>query len=314
MLRQKLWEEFERNLEFLKINILGATPIQMEGYHQARIYNRNHTKALERGRLDGNWLGTDFFALDMSLLIFLESSITDCDLTSELAKRKGASPYGWRLPEELRSISPISNRCFSLLHTWDCKEEVVQDIKEIINIDATSLFENADKGAKIHWTDLMNIRGYCNIDEEENPYDIIFRFIVRIVSILNVDILIQRDAYINDLYQSLLSFSSNGHLHSPEEVRNSFIGILGKINLMLKPLYKPSKLKGLLATSETELFLDDILSQRTMLYNLLPLLTNIKCYNVHTAKFVLRIMQRNHLFVNDWERHRFLTTIIFFTK
>ncbi len=132
----------ERLRNRLNATIMGAIPHQYTPSDVLVTYRDRATHKRNSEPVSSTFIAGDFFALGPSLMVFLwrPLDLSGRELQADIAASKGPSAYGMASPDDLRSLSPVCDRCLSLVHSPDTRADFEFELKRVLGIEAARLY------------------------------------------------------------------------------------------------------------------------------------------------------------------------------
>lgn len=141
------------------------------------------SKGSASGRRYGPPLTCALFELDNSLAVLLRGAV-GTDVPQMLHDVKGPSSYLLRRPDGLRMISPLEDRCMSLIHTPDDWRQTVQHAEHFFPAAALKAAEFAT--SDLGWSLLDHCRNYLGPQDARSRYEVAVRLLARVIAVARV--------------------------------------------------------------------------------------------------------------------------------
>lgn len=302
------WPSLFTRLDALGLHVAAFAVVDATDATMSLLYEGNAFKA-GRARI-ASTLGRKLPTLDMNVAVALGGP-ADVDVPALLDAGKGPSPHGTRQPDHLREAGRIAHRCMSLLHTPD---------PELAGRDADILFGAAagrlDPAECVASGVIDDVRGYLCPADEPHPYDIVFRSIVRIATVLSLDARLAMTGSADEM-----SSVAKAGKHLAASLRELAPGELAEsVGAGLRPLADlvgslrsfraaPPALSGSSSASSEATEVD---IQRMELLRALAVLVNCGAWSERSGELVVSALLRAALFVSPWERHMIVAALTFF--
>jgi hypothetical protein len=156
-------------------------PAEITLLYAGRITHRNR-----KGRMHSAWLSPRLYEMGTSILIILRSTDGAPPLQERISVAKGISRYGEHTEEQLRGLSKIADRCFSLIHSPDNYEGFFHLTELVIGTEATKTSLDLDR-EPLAEKELAALIPKADLANEPHPFDLIFRLLQQGVALLTSD-------------------------------------------------------------------------------------------------------------------------------
>ncbi|WP_328314826.1 hypothetical protein OG432_34155 [Streptomyces sp. NBC_00442] len=284
----------DRGLHVCAFTVVDATNATMAALYEGNVFKAGRARVTST-------LGRALPLLDMNVAVALAGP-PGLDVPSVLDEAKGPSQHGTRHPDALREASPVAHRCMSLLHTPD-PELAGRDAALLFGPDATS---RLDPGARVDPAVIGDLRGIRCPADEPHPYDIVWRTIVRITTVLSLDALLalpgseELMAGVRRRAKELAALWGDVKAADlPGEVRSGLCPLAELVRSAPPRISAPFTRAGVVGAE---------------LVRALEVLLDPASWSERSGELVVAALARAGLFVSPWERHMILVALTFLPR
>lgn len=126
-------------LEAREIKVLFALPKIFSAGEAVMLYNGRITHKSGESRLHSAWLSPELWTGGQSIFLVIRAERDD--LVGFIRGFKGRSRHGEVHPGELRSLSPLTDRGFSLIHSPDTHTDVIHELEVVVGRNMSERLE-----------------------------------------------------------------------------------------------------------------------------------------------------------------------------
>jgi hypothetical protein len=310
MMRQDVWSPLGERLALLDVGIQGATVCRPAADIVARLYAGNHRRSAERGRIDGSWLGRSLFNMDQSIPLLLRTAVEGLNLSETLHEWKGPSTYGARRPGDLRSVSPMADRCASLFHTPDDIDDFVASVRLLFGGNALEAVVSGRSARPVSFSQVRDLRARVDEAVDTSPYDIVMRTLLRALTLLAVDAHLVPEAALAHVAERVHGARERLHALHGTDLQDAMRDALSDFADVADLPPPRLAVDDVDPVGRTELTL--LLHRRSELLQAVSILVAPDRWDARLALVISDIFQANGFGLDDWERHRLTTAITFF--
>lgn len=181
LLDQRLVPALLARLSQQRVSVVGAMPHVFSAPAAAELYAGRVTHQRTEPRLHAGWLNPRLFTAGPSLILFLRSDGASPPLVDLVREMKGSSRLGEHRPEHLRSLSPLTDRGFSLVHTPDDVEGVLHEIRLLLGERAVAELLAEGRPA-VRPDEVISILPGVPLTAEAHPFDILPRVVAQVAA------------------------------------------------------------------------------------------------------------------------------------
>src|SRR5262249_26497149 len=163
------------------VRVVGAMPYAFSAAAVAELYAGRITHNRSESRLHAGWLNPQMFTAGPSLILFLASSGERGPLVDFIRDVKGGSRLGERGAEHWRSLSPLTDRAFSLLHSPDDFGGVMHELRLMLGERAIAHLL-APGRPTLRDEDVVSVLPFVPLTAEPNPFDILPRVVGQVAA------------------------------------------------------------------------------------------------------------------------------------
>ena len=312
MMVQDRWEEAAHYIGDAGWWIAALAVVPTSPALVALIYTKSRLAIPEADRLDSTWLGPALFERDMSIATVVVRKEAVGSLTEALERTKGTSAYPRRTSAAMRSVSPISNRCMSLLHTPEDHSDLVRTAGLIFCGDLLERIRRGEDERSLDLADVARIRGYRGMAQERDPYEILSRTAQRILTLLYADrhLVVRQEFHVlaTTIAAEQRDLGDSTGRARRDQAHANMDGWRSAVKAL--PPVEPAALVP--AGPADDHAHKRLVGRRRELFRCLEILLNPPSYDARTAEMVLADLRDNGLYVGEWEAHRLMAAMVFF--
>jgi hypothetical protein len=309
MVQHGVWEALGTRLAAGAVEIVAATVTRVRPDDVIRLYAGNHHDRVASRRPESTNLSIELFSLDATVPVLLRTGLPGVDLVDLITKWKGDSAHGRRRLGDLRSVAPAADRCLSLLHAPDDRSALRHDGRVLFGPIFDRLIEERPD-RPIDVAAIARVRHYCPPAQEVHPWDIVFRSIVRGLTLLGVDARVEPSAETAAAAVELESTRRAVASERPEKTRSTVIAALRDANAVVSGL-DPPVIRRVAGDALIEAQGETLDHRRRELRRAIELLTRPDLFCGPLADHVEETLLSNHLVLDAWEQHRLKSAIVF---
>lgn len=164
------------------IDVVAALPIHFTPALATELYGGRITHKREEVRTHSGWLNPMLFSGGSSLILYLRWSKTDISLVEKVVSMKGKSRPSERSSNSLRSISNLTDRGFSLIHSPDSIGDVYHELEVLLGKKSISAVLNCMR-SPVDIAVLEEILPNVPLNHDECQFDVAFRILRQIASL-----------------------------------------------------------------------------------------------------------------------------------
>lgn len=181
LIAQGLVPELIGRLAANRVRVIGAMPYAFSAPAAADLYRGRITHNRNESRVHSGWLNPQMFTAGSSLILYLGSDDPNLVLVDFIREIKGGSRMGERDAHQLRSLSPITDRGFSLVHSPDDLDGVSHELGLVLGdrgiaelLDPVRLPPRAKE--------VVAILSFVPLSAETHPFAILPRVIAQVAA------------------------------------------------------------------------------------------------------------------------------------
>ena len=164
------------------VRVVGAMPYAFSPPAATELYAGRITHQRHESRKHSGWLNPRMFAAGPSLILFLRSDGPGTLLVNRIREMKGSSRLGEHTPDQLRSLSPLTDRGFSLVHSPDDIEGVMHELGIVLGARAMAEVLVPERPS-VRSEEIVSILPFVPLSAERHPFDILPRVIAQVASL-----------------------------------------------------------------------------------------------------------------------------------
>ena len=168
------WVDSKWDAEIVVANALLLDHAQMTGLYAGRT-----THHRSRRRANSFWLSPRLYSMAPVLFVVLRSRNPDeQDLQSKVRDAKGKSGYSEHPAGSFRSISPVSDRCLSLMHSADDYEGFLHEGELLVSREGIIRSMDPDR-VPLQAVEVTALTGYPPFPIDPHPFQLLYRLVER---------------------------------------------------------------------------------------------------------------------------------------
>lgn len=164
-----------------RVRVIGAMAYAFSAPVASELYGGRITNNRDESRVHSGWLNPQLFTAGSSLILYLRSDDPNLVLVDFIREIKGGSRMGERDANHLRSLSPITDRGFSLVHSPDNLDGVSHELELALGDCGIAALLDPHRPAS-HAEEVATILPFIHLTADVHPFAILPRVIAQVAA------------------------------------------------------------------------------------------------------------------------------------